>query len=301
MSEPLITECPGCHSRFRVTEGQLNVANGQVRCGSCLRVFDARKEHDRLELRQRQKALQEAIAATTGAHVEPPPAPPTTATARAPQSRAQSPASSAAGGGQTPPTNGDRPPDGPANRNQARSADGIPHLYAEPILLDADPETTDPVATAGWALATLAALALLVLQYAWFERATLARDPDLAPLYTLACDSLPCDLGHNAIDQILNERMIVRPHPAFADALSVDLRLLNQAAFAQPFPALQLRFSDLKGNPVALRTFLPREYLRNEALDPMRMPPGTPVELRLDITDPGVQALSYSLELKPAR
>ncbi len=37
--EPLVTECPNCFTRFRVTETQLQVASGRVRCGSCLTVF----------------------------------------------------------------------------------------------------------------------------------------------------------------------------------------------------------------------------------------------------------------------
>jgi predicted Zn finger-like uncharacterized protein len=37
--EPLVTECPNCGTRFRVTEGQLEIAAGKVRCGSCLEVF----------------------------------------------------------------------------------------------------------------------------------------------------------------------------------------------------------------------------------------------------------------------
>jgi predicted Zn finger-like uncharacterized protein len=38
--EPLVTECPNCDTRFRVTETQLQVAKGRVRCGACLTVFD---------------------------------------------------------------------------------------------------------------------------------------------------------------------------------------------------------------------------------------------------------------------
>ena len=37
--EPLVTECPSCHTRFRVTEAQLSLAGGRVRCGACLMVF----------------------------------------------------------------------------------------------------------------------------------------------------------------------------------------------------------------------------------------------------------------------
>ena len=39
-AETLTCTCPGCGTRFRVTDAQLAVANGRVRCGACLTVFD---------------------------------------------------------------------------------------------------------------------------------------------------------------------------------------------------------------------------------------------------------------------
>lgn len=36
-----MTRCPNCSSTFQVTEEQLSIASGAVRCGSCLQVFDA--------------------------------------------------------------------------------------------------------------------------------------------------------------------------------------------------------------------------------------------------------------------
>ncbi len=37
-----ITQCPHCQTRFKVQPGQLDVCDGQVRCGRCSTVFDAR-------------------------------------------------------------------------------------------------------------------------------------------------------------------------------------------------------------------------------------------------------------------
>jgi len=37
----LQTQCPHCQTRFRVTDEQLSVAGGKVRCGSCMKVFHA--------------------------------------------------------------------------------------------------------------------------------------------------------------------------------------------------------------------------------------------------------------------
>lgn len=39
-STALTCSCPECETRFRVTQEQLAVANGRVRCGACLTVFD---------------------------------------------------------------------------------------------------------------------------------------------------------------------------------------------------------------------------------------------------------------------
>jgi predicted Zn finger-like uncharacterized protein len=38
----MITCCPACSTLFRVADDQLRVANGRVRCGQCMEVFDAR-------------------------------------------------------------------------------------------------------------------------------------------------------------------------------------------------------------------------------------------------------------------
>ncbi|MEP3560765.1 MAG: MJ0042-type zinc finger domain-containing protein, partial [Marinobacter sp.] len=40
----LQTQCPECATRFRVTDEQLSVAGGKVRCGNCMAIFNA-KEH----------------------------------------------------------------------------------------------------------------------------------------------------------------------------------------------------------------------------------------------------------------
>jgi len=37
----LQTQCPKCETRFRVTDEQLSVARGKVRCGNCMNVFNA--------------------------------------------------------------------------------------------------------------------------------------------------------------------------------------------------------------------------------------------------------------------
>ncbi|ARU55063.1 zinc-ribbon protein [Oleiphilus messinensis] len=42
MSEHYLTQCPNCGATFKLQEKHLNAAGGKVRCGSCMKVFNAR-------------------------------------------------------------------------------------------------------------------------------------------------------------------------------------------------------------------------------------------------------------------
>jgi predicted Zn finger-like uncharacterized protein len=41
MTETYVTQCPHCSTRFRVKQEHLAIAQGNVRCGACLEIFDA--------------------------------------------------------------------------------------------------------------------------------------------------------------------------------------------------------------------------------------------------------------------
>ena len=63
MSESVITQCPHCSTSFRVNDAQLGAANGAVRCGTCLKVFNAlqhRSEEHTSEL-QSPEAISYAV------------------------------------------------------------------------------------------------------------------------------------------------------------------------------------------------------------------------------------------------
>lgn len=83
----MITRCPRCETAFRVTENQLQARGGQVRCGRCHSIFDARA------------AL---VSSGSGA---------------APQVRASSPSTKAPGNlsGTLPPYDGDKAPNSALN------------------------------------------------------------------------------------------------------------------------------------------------------------------------------------------
>ncbi len=153
-----------------------------------------------------------------------------------------------------------------------------------------------------WSLLIILALSALGLQVLWFERARLSVQPQLQPLYAELCQRLDCRLPpRQDLPSIHSQRLLIRPHPDYANALTLDLTLINQAPFEQPFPALQLSFSGLDDSLRAARTFQPHEYLGGDLQPEDRMPRRSPVQIRLEMLDPGTLAPNYQLQFVQAK
>jgi hypothetical protein len=58
---------------------------------------------------------------------------------------------------------------------------------------------------------------------------------------------------------------------------------------------LQISFSDTSGTPVAVRRFLPEEYLHDKNPAP-GMAPGEETLVMLEVVDPGERAVSYQFD-----
>jgi predicted Zn finger-like uncharacterized protein len=148
----------------------------------------------------------------------------------------------------------------------------------------------------GWSLLNLLAAGGLLAQYVTYNFDELARQDRYRPWFEQLCPGIGCSLPSKVdIGQIRSSNLVVRSHPEFSGALIVDAILYNRAPFAQPFPLLEMRFTDLGGQLVASRRFKPSEYLAGELAGQSEMPPQTPIHISLDILDPGTRAVNYSL------
>lgn len=146
-------------------------------------------------------------------------------------------------------------------------------------------------------LVGVAVLALLI-QYAWIHFDTLARENGFRPVYGLACGIVGCELPDQFDPEaIRSSNLVVRTDPAIPYALAVDAIVQNTASYAQPFPELELYFTDLNSFPVASRRFKPQEYLAGELAGKKEMPPAKSVHISLQIVDPGPKAVSYHLQI----
>jgi predicted Zn finger-like uncharacterized protein len=143
---------------------------------------------------------------------------------------------------------------------------------------------------------------VLLGQYMVANFDDLSRDASWRGVYEVACGAIGCEIpGESNVSLIQGAHLVVRSHPRAQNALVVDAIVYNRASFAQPFPDLELSFSDRSGKLLAGRVFKPEEYLKGELAGSEAMPPDTPVHLSLEIVDPSTEAVNYELRfLAPA-
>lgn len=154
------------------------------------------------------------------------------------------------------------------------------------------------LATALWGVASLLLIVTLAGQYVYFHRDELAQYPELRPWVVGFCDVLGCEVPlRKDPSRISLLNRIVQSHPQHENALLIDATLVNDADFTQPYPIVELRFSDLNNQLVAARRFRPYEYLPPGADIKPGMPPHEPVRFSLEIADPGKGAVSFQFNL----
>jgi len=148
-----------------------------------------------------------------------------------------------------------------------------------------------------WSLVSLVLTMLLAVQYIYFERNTLADHANLRPWLVTACQYLRCELKPiRAPEQIHILAREVRSHPTIKNTLLIELELVNEASFRQPWPTLQLTFSDINGTMVARRSFSPGDYLHDEQDIKDGMPSRNPVSIDLVLVDPGPEAVNFEFK-----
>lgn len=303
---PSSVTCPHCQTTFRITNAQLKAANGSVRCGSCLQVFNAM---DQVEQPKAREEVQETVAIvekSTTAHRQeeaPVAAKPKQQPGKKLVVHKHQPIK------KSPPSRSEKakkfdPSVKAKVANPAKEYDGYHQQSIETLIRELDErETKETINTqqrrkkrAYRGVAASILILLLVLQFAWFNRHTLSLSPALRPAYAMACHLLSCSLPPLVnINAIRSIDLVVRSHPSQNKALQVDAVIINEASHPQPFPDLELTFTDINGRLVANRTFTPSEYLGGELAGSREMPAAQPIRLGLEIIDPGERAVNYRL------
>lgn len=271
----MYTRCPHCSTFFAVNADQLGAANGRVRCGSCLSIFDGLKHLTERPTRN----------ITDGGEHATPAAPSNHAGDDAWRAQVDPDAFDSESPGNAPPTLGEE---------KAVQDDQIPEVIRED-LARAEAEHHGRRKTFVLTVVALVLLLALALQYAWFRPAeVLSGYPQARPWLETFCAFTGCRIPDrrdpSKIQMLARD---VRVHPGYEGALLVSATLVNAAAHAQPYPRLQFSVFNVNGQTIASRIFEPEEYLSAD-LDPKgNMSPGKPLQIAVELVAPEEAAISY--------
>jgi predicted Zn finger-like uncharacterized protein len=139
----------------------------------------------------------------------------------------------------------------------------------------------------------------LSTQHLWRNRIAYSQDDRFRSFIESACTFAACDIPvYSDISAIRSDNLTVRSHPSLENGLSVNIEFRNTAEYPQAFPVMVLSFNSANNDIVALREFAPSEYLSPGLRDIALMPSMSPVQVNLDVIDPGPGAVNYTLAFR---
>ena len=267
----LVTRCAHCGTTFRVTAQQLQAHQGQVRCGSCMGVFDG------------LKALVSVpdVAPESPAPAAVPAAPPFELEAVDP---AQAAAAQAA------------PESAPEPVRQEPAPQQLP--------LDEEWEREPAPPVSRWWTAGAAALVfLLAAQATYVYRSELAvRFPGLKPYLVQFCEPLNCTVAPPQRPRgiAIEASDLQVEDPARPGLIQLTATLRNHAGHDLGYPALDLVLTNTREHAVARRVFLPRDYLGPGRDVTTGIPANAEITIRLDLDTADLNPAGFRLDLLPA-
>ena len=165
------------------------------------------------------------------------------------------------------------------------------------LVLYPGPRIEEPPALFGntfWNTGVAVLLIIFILQYSYAMRDDLARYPELRPWVQKLCEVAQCDVPmQQNVDLIKLTHRDITIHPRVKGALLINAVFVNNANFTQPFPLMQITLSDINGRVIAKRRFQPVEYLDADVNIHRGMTPTNPVQIVLEIADPGKDAVNF--------
>ena len=271
----LITTCTQCGARFRVTPGQLNAKQGQVRCGRCRTVFNGFQS---LERHPDDDTGSRLLAARLAAEQQAP------ATAPA----------EIVGGIETLGPAVSAPVEAPAAEPPPRPRPA-PRPSGPELTLTPPVERLPP--SRAWWFAVVALLIVLATEVAYGQRSVLAqRYLVLRPWLESMCEAARCNVSWGREEaQLKLEDSELLEVPGKPNEIALTTRVRNLASVAQDYPYLELTLSDLTGQAAVRRVLRPADYLGRAPRAGEALPAGAEIIVQLRLETPRVKATGYEL------
>ena len=274
----MFTRCPSCRAAFSITDQQLAIASGMVRCGVCEHVFDARLYLFK-QAEEKTDAIDVQFDSDTDVRIDTE----IDAVAEAEFIRADNSTIDV----------GTVEEDNSVATKPKEDEVVIPKIIADQVSsLEHEGVRFNFSYIFNFLLiATL--IALLALQ------ATAVHKESWLPasIHAQACRWITCvHKIPRALDKIEILNRSIYTHPQEKDALMVTVTIISRAKFAQPYPVVQLRFLDVSGDVMAARQFNPRDYLSETWNKQSIMQPSRPISIQLELVDFGEDVVGYEFD-----
>jgi len=273
----MFTQCRGCGEIFKVVVDELVTASAMVRCSSCGAVFNS------LDTLSDYKP-QESADLILHEHDNPPPL----LTHEYKQSVIQEIGKKISNKEEN------------VRFNAAFDDFEEEQIFAEkPEFVDDIEEESKENALALWMFLTL----ILFSGLAWQASEGL-KDGSLTlsegELRHKVCGYIDCYVGNenSNLNKIALVSRSIRQHPGRDNALIITAGIINSDENIQTFPALQIKMSNLNGETVAMRRFLPHEYVDRDTMK-IGMLPNTLIPITLDLQSPGKNAVTFEVGFSP--
>jgi predicted Zn finger-like uncharacterized protein len=326
----LITTCTHCLARFRVTPQQLNLRQGQVRCGHCQKVFSGFEALERfpdddtatriLAARAAAAAAASSAAPDASPQAAPPPEieplPEFLSVADSPAPA--TPAAELSGGPATEPlpesvpeapvpttdesaaTEQPPPPELPAATDPAGAEPSAARTRTLAALVEAySAAPATPRVARAWVFGCALMALLLALQLAYSFRARIAQAyPAARPALEAACQAIGCTVpwvNDHSLLKLEDSELVEVPGKPHEIALGARIR--NLATTAQEFPHIELTLTDLTGQAAARRVLRPADYLGRALVPGEAMASGSELAIHLRLETPRLKATGYELLL----
>lgn len=283
MADELFTRCPGCKTIFRVTEPQLALRQGQVRCGHCRTVFNGRDELIALDPPALDGRDDESDELAAG---------PPTVTLRSAHALDPAPPS----GAPQSPMQG-FPAAGPATRPRDDAPIEVQD-YENRFAWAANKPASRRWKVLGAIAIPLLVAALVLQAVIHFRDALAAHFPATKPTLTTLCTVLGCRIRPlRSIGELSIEASDLQQDPAHKGLLILTATIRNRAAVPIGFPHVELTLTDAADQVVVRRALAPADYARGTANTAAGIPPNGEIPVKLFIDASATTQAGYRLYL----
>lgn len=299
----LITTCTQCLARFKVSPQQLNLKQGQVRCGHCQAVFNGFEALERFpddDTGSRILAAR-AAAAASGRPIADDEVP--EPLAALPEDTPRPPPDVEELGPATQPH--EEPPPIPDGGSHALNEEPPPiPLYErqpalETIVASLEANVPSRRIARAWALGAVLLAVIFATQLLYAFRAQVARAyPATRPALESACATVGCTVpwvnDHALLKLEESELLEVPGRPS---EIALGARIRNVAASPQEFPHLELTLTDLSGQAAVRRVLRPADYLGRAVTPGEVLAAGAELAVQMRLETPRLKATGYELLL----